>query len=93
MFLALLLFTFGCAARVSCEVLAYQGYAQWAWRVLPWSAVLELTALTTFGVNMIGTFILQPVDSVREPMVARIAGLDPERLASHLSPKSRWTNG
>jgi hypothetical protein len=74
MLLALLLLTFGCAARVPCEVLAYPGYAQWAWRVLPCSAVFELTALTTFGVNMVGTFILQPVHSVREPMVARIAG-------------------
>jgi hypothetical protein len=74
MFLALLLLTFGCTARVSCEVLAYQGYAAWTWRVLPWSAVLELAALTTFAVNLMGTFILQPVHLVREPMVARIAG-------------------
>jgi uncharacterized protein involved in response to NO len=72
MFLSLLLLTVGCSARVSCEVLAYQGYAAWAWQALPWSAVLELTGLTTFAVNILGTFLLQPTHSVREPMVARI---------------------
>ena len=76
MFLALFLLTIGCSARVSCEVLAYQGYATWAWLALPWSAILELTALTTFAVNMMGTFLLQPAHSVREPMVTRIAGAE-----------------
>jgi uncharacterized protein involved in response to NO len=76
MFVALLLLSLGCGARVSCEVLAYQGYAVWAWRALPWSAVLELIALTTFAVNMMGTFLLQPPHSVREPMVAKIAGVE-----------------
>ncbi|HXT24321.1 MAG TPA: NnrS family protein [Candidatus Eisenbacteria bacterium] len=74
MFLALFYLAVGCSARVLCEVLAYQGYAVWAWRALPWSAVSELVALTTFAVNMMGTFLLQPAHSVREPMVARIAG-------------------
>jgi uncharacterized protein involved in response to NO len=74
MFVALLLLTIGCGTRVSCEVLAYQGYAIWPWRALPWSAVLELTALTTFAVNMMGTFLLQPTHSVKEPIVAKIAG-------------------
>jgi uncharacterized protein involved in response to NO len=76
MFLALLLLTIGCSARASCGVLAYQGYAAWAWQALPWSAVLELTALTTSAVNMMGTFLLQPTHSVREPMVARITGAE-----------------
>jgi len=76
MFLALLLLTVGCSARVSCEVLAYQGYVAWAWQALPWSGVLELAALTTFAVNMMGTFLLQPTHSVREPMMTRIAGAD-----------------
>jgi hypothetical protein len=73
MFMALLLLTLGCSARVSSEVLAYQGYASWAWHILPLSALLELTALTIFAINMMGTFLLQPTHSVREPMVARIA--------------------
>lgn len=73
MFLALLLLTLGCGARVSSEVLAYQGYADWAWRVLPLSAFLELTAVSLFAINLMGTFLLQPAHSVREAMVARIA--------------------
>lgn len=75
MFMALLLLSLGCGSRVMCEVLAYQGYAVWAWWALPWSAVLELMALSMFAVNMMGTFLLQPAHSVREPMVARIAGV------------------
>jgi uncharacterized protein involved in response to NO len=73
MFLALVLLTFGCTLRVSAEVLAYQDYANWAWRVLPPSALLELTALTLFAVNMLGTFVLQPAHAIKEPMVTRIA--------------------
>ena len=73
MFLALVLLTLGCALRVSSEVLAYQDYANWAWRVLPPSALLELAALTLFAVNMLGTFVLQPGHAIKEPMVARIA--------------------
>ena len=34
MFAGLLLLTIGCTLRVSSEVLAYQGYANWAWSVL-----------------------------------------------------------
>lgn len=76
MFLALFLLTLGCGVRVSCEVLAYQGYATWAWLALPWSAILELTALTAFAVNMMGTFVLQPAHCVREPMMTKIAGTE-----------------
>ena len=42
MFVGLALVTLGCTLRVSCEVLAYQGYAAWAWSVLPISALCEL---------------------------------------------------
>ena len=45
--------------RVSCEVLAYQDYAAWAWQVLPVSALLELSGLTVFAINVAGTFVLQ----------------------------------
>ena len=60
MFVALALLTLGCALRVSCEVLAYQSYAMWAWRMLPASAVLELAGITAFAVNILGTFIFEP---------------------------------
>jgi len=73
MSLALVLLTFGCTLRVSAEVLAYQNYANWAWKLLPPSALLELTALTLFAVNMLGTFVLQPAHAIKEPMVTRIA--------------------
>jgi len=42
--------------------------------VLPPSALLELTGLTIFAVNVAGTFILQPSHAYKEPMVATIAG-------------------
>ncbi len=73
MFLALLLLTIGCSLRVTSEVLAYQDYASWAWRVLPASALFELAALTLFAINMLGTFLLQPTHAIREPMVTTIA--------------------
>ena len=60
MFAALALLTIGCTLRVSGEVVAYQGYANWAWSVLPISAVLELAGITAFAVNILGTFILEP---------------------------------
>ena len=75
MFIALLLLTVGCSVRVSSETLAYQGYANWAWPFLPASALLELTALTLFAINMLGTFLFQPTHFIREPLVAAIAGV------------------
>ena len=42
----------GCLLRVASEIPAYEGFAQAAWRVLPWSAILELTAVGFFAVNM-----------------------------------------
>lgn len=60
MFAGLALVTLGCAMRVSCEVLAYQGYAGWAWSVLPSSAIMELAGLTAFAANIFGTFLFEP---------------------------------
>jgi len=59
MFVATLLLTAGCFLRVSCEVLAYQGYASWAWKGLPVSAVTELAAVTVFAANIIMSFVRQ----------------------------------
>ncbi len=52
----LCLLTVGCLLRVSSEVLAYQGILQSAWKILPISALTELTAVTLFAVNMTLTF-------------------------------------
>jgi hypothetical protein len=51
----------GCTLRVSSEILAYQGYAEWAWGVLPVSALIEMAAVTLFAVNLAWTFARPPV--------------------------------
>ncbi len=56
----LVLLTAGCTLRVTCEVLAYQGISESAWKWLPLSAVTELCAVTCFAVNMILTFLSKP---------------------------------
>ncbi len=75
MFVGLFLLTVGCTLRVSCEVLAYQGYVGWAWHVLPYSALVELTALSVFTVNMLCTFVLQKSHAVNEPMMVGVPQL------------------
>jgi uncharacterized protein involved in response to NO len=71
MFAALALLAVGCSLRASCEILAYQNYANWAWSVLPASAIVELVAISAFAMNMAATFILegshaQPLRSVAQ---------------------------
>lgn len=56
MLLATSTLTLGCALRVISEVLAYQEYAPWAWKILPISAVTEMVAVTLFGINLLLTF-------------------------------------
>lgn len=73
MLAASLLLSVGCTLRVSSEVLAYQGYAVWAWSVLPGSALLELAGLTAFAVNILGTFVLQPSHASQQPVILGIA--------------------
>jgi hypothetical protein len=72
MIAGLLLLTIGCTLRVSSEVLAYQGYANWAWSVLPVSAVLELAGIAAFAINISGTFILEPSHVQKQPLVVGI---------------------
>lgn len=69
MFTSLLLISLGCALRVPCEVLAYQGYASWAWSVLPASALLELAGITAFAMNIFCTFVFEPSHSYKQPVV------------------------
>jgi hypothetical protein len=69
MFGALALVTLGCTLRVSCEVIAYQGYANWAWSVLPVSALCELGGLTIYAANILGTFVLVPSHACKQPLV------------------------
>ena len=75
MFIGLLLLAVGCTLRVSCEVIAYEGYAGWAWHILPASALIELTALSVFSINMLCTFLLQKSHAVNEPMMISLPQL------------------
>jgi len=72
MFSGLALLIVGCALRVSCEVIAYQGYAEWPWKVLPASAFIELAGLTVFALNLAGTFFLEAPHVCKEPILAQI---------------------
>ena len=58
--LGLALLSVGCFLRVTSEVVAYQGILQSAWRWLPVSAVIELTAVSLFAANMLATFLSPP---------------------------------
>ncbi len=69
MFAGLALVTLGCTLRVSCEIIAYQGYAAWAWSVLPISALCELAGLTIYAINILGTFVLEPSHAQKQPLV------------------------
>jgi uncharacterized protein involved in response to NO len=80
MFAGLFLLTIGCTFRVSCEVLAYQGYAAWAWSVLPFSALFELAGLTVFAINILATFLLQPSHACNQPLVVGIPQLLTQQL-------------
>jgi uncharacterized protein involved in response to NO len=73
MFVGLTLVTLGCTLRVSCEIVAYQEYAAWAWSVLPISALCELAGFTAFAVNLLGTFVLQPSHAKNEPLVVSVS--------------------
>jgi uncharacterized protein involved in response to NO len=76
MFASLALLNLGCILRVSGEVIAYQGYAEWPWRILPASGFIELAGLTIFAVNLAGTFVLMTPHVCREAMVANISRTD-----------------
>jgi hypothetical protein len=60
MFWSLFLLTVGCVLRVLSEPLAYEGIWKPAWKILPYSAGLELTAVALFGLNLIVTFFQPP---------------------------------
>jgi len=60
MLAGLLLLLVGCILRVSGAVLAYQEIVPAAWAWLPYSAILELSAVTVFAINLILTFMQPP---------------------------------
>ena len=86
MLACLLLLNTGCMLRVSSEILAYENYWPPAWKVLPWSAICELTAVTVFAANMLLTF-KQPPAHLRAANNPRYSGRTVSRNA--LSSKRR----
>jgi len=60
MFASMALLVLGCLLRVSSEVLAYQRFLGSAWSWLPVSAIIEMTAVTIFAVNLLSTFAGKP---------------------------------
>lgn len=74
MFASLLLVSAGCAMRVGSQVLAYGHISSGAWRWLPASAVLEMTAVMIFAVNMLLTLTTgSPLETFYEAQNARDA--------------------
>lgn len=57
---ALLLLLAGCTLRVSMEPLAYEGWWSAAWKILPCSGCLELSAVLLFALQLILTFTRKP---------------------------------
>lgn len=57
MFLSLLCLQTGCLLRVCSEPLAYEGLVTFAWKVLPVSGMLELSAVLIFATNLGLTFL------------------------------------
>jgi hypothetical protein len=64
MFWSLALLSCGCLLRVASELLAYQHLWPPAWRVLPISAAMEMTAVSLFALNIAVT-LLQPPAHLR----------------------------
>jgi hypothetical protein len=60
MFGSLAMLNLGCFLRVASEIPAYEGYWAQAWLVLPVSALIELTAVTLFALNLAVTLIRPP---------------------------------
>jgi len=58
MFAGLAVLNLGCLLRVASEVPAYEANLPAAWKILPISAVTELTAVTLFAFNLGITLVL-----------------------------------
>jgi len=60
MWASLTILNLGCLLRVASEVPAYEANLRVAWKILPVSAVTELTAVTIFALNLGITLLLPP---------------------------------
>lgn len=73
MFWSLLLLQLGCTLRVIFEPLAYEKYWALAWKVLPYSAIVELIAVALFAWNICAT-LLQPPAHLRLVAIQNTVG-------------------
>ena len=71
MFASLFLLNTGCFLRVACEIPAYEHNVALAWRILPVSAVIELTAVLLFVTNLVVTFLRPPAHLLAGSRVTR----------------------
>ncbi|HVZ16553.1 MAG TPA: hypothetical protein VG897_05515, partial [Terriglobales bacterium] len=74
----------GCTMRVVSEVLAYPGYAAWAWHCLPVSAVIELTGFTLFAFNLYATFLRLP-----KTVPAKFYSISTQ-TSVHIQERTKW---
>nr|WP_286676449.1 NnrS family protein [Paracidobacterium acidisoli] len=74
MFWSLALLSGGCLLRVASEPLAYAHLWPFAWKILPVSAVMELTAVSLFAVNLGVTLCRPPAHLRRETNLVSLGG-------------------
>jgi uncharacterized protein involved in response to NO len=87
MFASLVLLNAGCALRVLAEIPAYEEIIEQAWLVLPVSAVIEMTAVTLFTLNLLVTFISPPAHLNRLVRFDAASGMKPATPTSRLAPR------
>ncbi len=64
---SLVLLNIGCATRVVSQILAYQNLSATAWQTLTLSAIIEMTAVTLFAMNMLMTLTTgSPLEAYRK---------------------------
>jgi len=91
MFWSLLALYGGCLLRVSSEPLAYENLWKPAWKILTLSALVELTAVSLFAINIIVTIIHPPAHlwSRRLRTMHKSTCASPSRLAAFQLPTNR----
>lgn len=74
------LLNLGCLLRVFSEIPAYDGFSQDAWRVLPYSAVVELAAVTLFALNLVLTIARPAVPVVDTRLYSISFSKEPKQI-------------
>jgi hypothetical protein len=75
MFWSLALLSCGCLLRVTSEPLAYERLWSPAWRILPVSALIELTSVSLFAFNLVVTFLQPPAHLRSETNSVSLRGI------------------